>query len=161
RPVLFQSQIEAMHQAGARLFVEVGPRRVLSGLVDQTLGDLPHVSVPISGGGDDLSALLKALGQLAAEGVPLTLDPCFEGRGAGGLSSRSPPYPAPRPANLAPRTWMVDGGRVRRLREAGASPAPAPPARVGPDGPRSAPASSSHTPRPDDHPAQRADHAIT
>ncbi len=39
------TQIEAMYAAGARVFVEAGPGRVLTELVGKILGDRPHVAV--------------------------------------------------------------------------------------------------------------------
>ena len=37
-------EIEAMYDAGARIFVEVGPRSVLTGLVGRMLGERPHLA---------------------------------------------------------------------------------------------------------------------
>src|SRR5262249_24779493 len=37
RPVAFSREVEAMYEAGARVFVEVGPRNVLSSLIGKTL----------------------------------------------------------------------------------------------------------------------------
>src|SRR5262249_28289048 len=47
RPVRFAEQIRSMYKAGARVFIEVGPADVLSMLVDQILGVLPHATVPM------------------------------------------------------------------------------------------------------------------
>ncbi|MGW7406633.1 beta-ketoacyl synthase N-terminal-like domain-containing protein, partial [Streptomyces sp. NPDC054833] len=44
-PVAFAAQIEAMYEAGARIFVEAGPGTVLTRLVEQILGDRPHRTV--------------------------------------------------------------------------------------------------------------------
>ncbi|MEU1168251.1 acyltransferase domain-containing protein, partial [Streptomyces sp. NPDC005921] len=44
-PVVFAAQIEAMYEAGARVFVEAGPGSVLTRLVGQILGDRPHTTV--------------------------------------------------------------------------------------------------------------------
>lgn len=41
-PVEFISNVESMYAAGARLFIEVGPRATLSSFVDNILGDRPH-----------------------------------------------------------------------------------------------------------------------
>src|SRR5439155_19951665 len=43
-PVRFADEVEGMYAAGARIFVEAGPGRVLSGLVDRILGDRPHLT---------------------------------------------------------------------------------------------------------------------
>ena len=61
RPVEFVREIEAMHDAGARVFVEVGPRQVLTGLVGRILGDREHLAVPAHRpGGSALTQLLHA-----------------------------------------------------------------------------------------------------
>src|SRR6185295_14269004 len=44
RPVEFAAEIEAMHDAGARVFLEVGPKSVLSRLVAKFLDGRPHAA---------------------------------------------------------------------------------------------------------------------
>ena len=44
--VRFRETIEAMYEAGVRLFVEIGPRGILSGFVTDTLMKRPHAAVP-------------------------------------------------------------------------------------------------------------------
>ncbi|TMQ18007.1 MAG: acyltransferase domain-containing protein [Deltaproteobacteria bacterium] len=46
-PVRFRETIEAMYDAGARVFVESGPRGSLSGFVDEILRGRPHVAIPL------------------------------------------------------------------------------------------------------------------
>ncbi|MFE5159794.1 SDR family NAD(P)-dependent oxidoreductase [Streptomyces sp. NPDC056697] len=80
-PVRFAEQIEAMYEAGARVFVEAGPGRVLSRLVADVLGDRPHRTVPLEGRRDGgLPAFLTALAQLAVSGTELRTRPLFTGR---------------------------------------------------------------------------------
>jgi acyl transferase domain-containing protein/NAD(P)-dependent dehydrogenase (short-subunit alcohol dehydrogenase family) len=72
RPVLFTQQVEALHAAGVRVFLEVGPRGVLTGLVEQTLGARPHLAVSMERSGmDGVCGLWHALGRLAAAGVAI------------------------------------------------------------------------------------------
>ncbi|MDA5280147.1 type I polyketide synthase [Streptomyces sp. Isolate_45] len=104
-PVRFVAQIEAMYEAGARTFVEVGPGRVLTRLVADILGDRPHRVVacePRPGSG--LPDLLDALARLAAGGLPVVTDWMFRGRDAVDIDRT----PAPRRPG-----WTVDGHLVR------------------------------------------------
>src|SRR5262249_12083937 len=45
--VRFVDEVEAMYAAGVRVFVELGPGRVVAKLVDQILGDRPHAAVAV------------------------------------------------------------------------------------------------------------------
>jgi len=44
-PVRFVEEIEAMYEAGARIFVEAGPGGVLTGLVSRILNGKPHAAI--------------------------------------------------------------------------------------------------------------------
>ncbi|GAA4237585.1 hypothetical protein GCM10022254_50030 [Actinomadura meridiana] len=82
-PVRFAEQIETMYGAGARVFVETGPGDVLTGLVGQILGERPHTAVSCDVPGENgVVRLLRALGELAAAGVPVDPPSLFAGRGA-------------------------------------------------------------------------------
>jgi acyl transferase domain-containing protein len=76
-PVEFRREIEAIHDAGGRIFVECGPGRALTGLVSNILGDRPHFALATNRTrGDDDGSLRDAYVQLRVAGVPLTdLDP--------------------------------------------------------------------------------------
>ncbi|MGW4063848.1 beta-ketoacyl synthase N-terminal-like domain-containing protein [Amycolatopsis sp. NPDC004747] len=93
-PVRFLDQIEAMYAAGARIFVEAGPGRVLTRLVKDILGDRPHTVVAC---GPDLKSFLAALNTLAEAGVDVR---------PGRLARPKPPEPSPA-------AWAVDGRSVR------------------------------------------------
>ncbi|MEV4258678.1 acyltransferase domain-containing protein, partial [Spirillospora sp. NPDC049652] len=104
-PVRFVEQIEAMYAAGARVFVEAGPGRVLTGLVGEILGDRPHTAVACDApGGDGIGRLLLALAELAVTGVPVDAAALFAGRDARVLSAGHPP---------ATPGWIVNGHLVR------------------------------------------------
>ena len=79
RPVEFVAEIEAMYQDGARVFVEVGPKAILSRLTAKILAERPHRAISIDDGGG-LAGLLGALGQLACAGVAVDLRPLFDRR---------------------------------------------------------------------------------
>lgn len=73
-PIRFVDTIEAMYASGARVFVEVGPKAVLTGLTSKILGSREHVAVSMERKGKSGHAsFLLGLAQLAAAGVPLDL----------------------------------------------------------------------------------------
>ncbi|OZS43867.1 type I polyketide synthase [Photobacterium sanguinicancri] len=78
--VRFSTQLEAMYQAGARVFVEFGPKNILQKLVEKTLQDksdeLCTISLNPNPKGDSDQQLRLAAVQLAVAGVSLsTIDP--------------------------------------------------------------------------------------
>ncbi|MDQ1023836.1 acyl transferase domain-containing protein/NAD(P)H-dependent flavin oxidoreductase YrpB (nitropropane dioxygenase family) [Streptomyces umbrinus] len=104
-PVGFVAQIEAMYEAGARVFVEAGPGSVLTRLVTQILGDRPHRTVACEPRHDSgLRGWLDALAQLAVAGLPVRTGWLFQGRDA--VDATRTPEPE-RPG------WTVDGQLVR------------------------------------------------
>ncbi|WP_338681346.1 SDR family NAD(P)-dependent oxidoreductase [Streptomyces acidiscabies] len=104
-PVRFADQIEAMYEAGARVFVEAGPGSVLTRLVGQVLGERPHRTVacePRHGSG--LRGWLDALAQLALAGVPVRAGWLLRGRKAvDAVRTPAPKQPG----------WTIDGQLVR------------------------------------------------
>jgi acyl transferase domain-containing protein/NAD(P)H-dependent flavin oxidoreductase YrpB (nitropropane dioxygenase family)/NAD(P)-dependent dehydrogenase (short-subunit alcohol dehydrogenase family) len=112
-PVRFREEIEAMYASGARVFVEVGPQSVLTGLVGQTLADRPHLAVPSDlKGRPGLVQLQHLLGQLLVWGVPVQLERLHDGRNLRrlDLSNLERDCAAPK---LSPSTWLVNSVRVR------------------------------------------------
>jgi acyl transferase domain-containing protein/NAD(P)H-dependent flavin oxidoreductase YrpB (nitropropane dioxygenase family)/NAD(P)-dependent dehydrogenase (short-subunit alcohol dehydrogenase family) len=109
RPVEFVHEIDAMYRDGARVFVEVGPRSVLAGLVPQILGDREHLAVPMDRPGrSGLLSLLHCLAALAAEGLPVQTERLFAGRPAARLDARGNGHAVEEPG----ATWRIDGGRA-------------------------------------------------
>ena len=92
RPVAFVEQLEAMHQAGASTFLEVGPDSKLSGLVRSTLGaDVHAIAVDASRGTrGNLVDLASALAELAATGYPVLLTRWDEGAERASNPARKP-----------------------------------------------------------------------
>jgi malonyl CoA-acyl carrier protein transacylase/phosphopantetheinyl transferase len=81
RPVEFRRTIENMWQDGFRIFVESGPRGNLTAFIEDILGDRPFAAIPANvSRRSGLLQLHHLLAQLAAHGVPLTLDPLYERR---------------------------------------------------------------------------------
>ncbi|MEU1789278.1 SDR family oxidoreductase [Streptomyces sparsogenes] len=115
-PVRFVEQIEAMYEAGARVFVEAGPGTVLTRLVGEILGDRPHRAIAfegrragargaaVGGGPRGLYGFLDTLAQLAVAGLPVRTGRLFRGRDAVDAGRATAPR---RPG------WTVDGQLVR------------------------------------------------
>jgi polyketide-type polyunsaturated fatty acid synthase PfaA len=75
QPVRFAEQIQAMWQAGARTFVEVGPGSVLTNLVGKCLAGEEHSAVSLDAkGGNGVRSLWIGLAQLVAAGVPMNFE---------------------------------------------------------------------------------------
>ncbi len=123
RPVLFAQQVEAMYEAGARTFVEVGPGSVLTGLVGQCLGRRSHLAVSTDRKGQHgLKALQAALGRLAASGVPLNFAPLWSG-----YRLDEDPRLRKKPKMVVPIDGSNHGKRYPPEGGAGALPKPNPP----------------------------------
>ena len=109
-PVEFVGEIEAMYESGARIFIEVGPRNILSSLVAEILkdrGDTIIVALDPQRGA--LRGFLNALGRLYVEGLPIDLKAIFAARQESDLSAAHSP-----PRN---RDWLLSGGGVRKPHE--------------------------------------------
>ncbi len=110
-PVQFTRQVQAMYDAGARLFVEVGPKTVMSGLVDQNLGDEPHLSIALDNPNKPgIWSFLNGLAALVSEGVDVDFDALYEGREVTAIDLKDLPAAMPK---FSATTWLVNGGRAR------------------------------------------------
>ena len=116
--VLFRQEIEAMYEAGARIFIEVGPKNVLSRLVSQILKDRPALSVALDQPGrSGLLHLQHCLGQIFVQGGSMNLDPfysdrtCYEEDWLGKEAHSAGRLPSST-------IWMVRGDRIRPWHEA-------------------------------------------
>ena len=114
RPVRFRETVEALYAAGVRIFVEVGPRGNLTSFVNEILGRRPFAAlasnIPSRSG---VTQLHHLLGQLAAHGVPLTLEALYRRRATERLDFSRETQPARRdgaiPISLAlPRLSLGD-----------------------------------------------------
>ena len=117
RPVDFVGMVERLYADGIRIFLEVGPKRVLGTLAGEILGRRPHTVLAVdrsNGRGCGVNDLALTLAQLAAMGIALN------------LSGWEQPPTTRRPA----RMQVTLSGANHRSRPASERPA-APPA----DGP--------------------------
>ncbi|WP_434628779.1 SDR family NAD(P)-dependent oxidoreductase [Chromobacterium sp. CV08] len=75
KAVRFQQQIEAAYQAGGRIFVEIGPRAILTRMVGDILGDRAHIALPVAHdpAGDDGRQIQEAILRLAVLGQAMRL----------------------------------------------------------------------------------------
>ncbi|PYR68917.1 MAG: hypothetical protein DMF88_07725, partial [Acidobacteria bacterium] len=133
RPVRFVEEIRAMHAAGARVFLEVGPRRVLSSLARESLAEQDALVLSIDASErPGLVQLLHTLGELHVAGVRIDHEALLAGRS---IDRRSLDELAQQ-ASAGPgaHVWMVNGGRARRINgapvAAQAVPAPSTPAKA-------------------------------
>jgi acyl transferase domain-containing protein/NAD(P)H-dependent flavin oxidoreductase YrpB (nitropropane dioxygenase family)/NAD(P)-dependent dehydrogenase (short-subunit alcohol dehydrogenase family) len=116
-PVNFLGQIRAMYDAGARIFIEVGPGSVLTGLVGRILKERPHIAVASDAQGrPGLVQLQNLLAQLTVLGLPITLDQLFRGRHARRVDRKSLGS-GDAEETLPPTTWLINGGNARPLHE--------------------------------------------
>jgi acyl transferase domain-containing protein/acyl carrier protein len=71
-PVRFADSVEAAYAAGTRVFVELAPSAVLSGLCDRILEGKPHRTISLDRkGADGTTTFFRGLGQLAVSGCAL------------------------------------------------------------------------------------------
>jgi len=113
--VRFADEIAAMHAAGARIFVEVGPQSVLTVLTGQILADQPHLALATDvKSRPGLVQLAHVLGQLLAAGVPANLDRLFQGRAVQAFDLAKLDATTGKPKHT-PTTWVVNGVRSRPI----------------------------------------------
>jgi acyl transferase domain-containing protein len=74
RQVDFPRMVRQAWAAGARVFIEMGPRRICSTWIGEILAGRPHAVVPLDSRGlDEELSLLRALAILSAHCVPMDL----------------------------------------------------------------------------------------
>jgi acyl transferase domain-containing protein len=112
-PVRFEQELRQLHADGVRLFLEVGPGRVLSDLVSRTLPGQTIVALSLDGlGRDGWTRLGHALGRLAALGLPVWLPTWFEGRGLTDRSLTDFVHRVRAESTLSSSTWLLSPDRA-------------------------------------------------
>ncbi|MES1261717.1 MAG: SDR family NAD(P)-dependent oxidoreductase [Acidobacteriota bacterium] len=121
-PVDFTSEIKAMYRDGARVFVEVGPKAVLTGLARDILEGTDSQFLYTDAGsahpspGRGLFQLLNVVGRLRVLGCNLRLEEIFRGRARPSRTTPSAAAPA----------WLVNGARACQATEPPPRKAPVP-----------------------------------
>ena len=83
QPVLFGDTVKRMYDAGYRVFLEVGPRGLMTTAVDDALRDCEHAAIATNSiHRRGIPQMQHALAQLAALGAKLDLSVVFARRGA-------------------------------------------------------------------------------
>lgn len=81
QPIMLKKTIEAMYADGVTMFVEVGPKGVLTPLIGDTLQDKEHLAVASNTSyNSSVTQINHCLGELAAHGVDMQLDYLFARR---------------------------------------------------------------------------------
>ncbi len=117
--VEFVSQINAMYSDGARIFLELGPKSVLTKLVSLILEGQEHTSVALDGNGGGIRGFLIALGKLATHGVALNLIALHTGRKVQALALPQLAQTT-RKSAYSTTTWMINGGSARPWQQSAA-----------------------------------------
>ena len=122
QPLRFQEEVEAIYAAGVRIFVEVGPSNVLSGLVQRILGNRPAVILTTNKKRSDsgLADYLKVIGWFYAAGRAVRLEKLFvaSNRQIPEVANLLKGEPPPKPTE-----WIVTAASARPMVQK--TPAPA------------------------------------
>lgn len=120
-PVDFAKQLQKMYDDGARLFVEVGPGAVLSGLTEATLAQTEgNKVVVVSSGRGGVTNLLHCLAILAANGQKIDIGRFFSARTKAFDAAKK--FGRSLSSNEAPRSralmYLVNSANIKRFGEA-------------------------------------------
>jgi len=117
-PVRFVDEVNRLYDAGARIFLEVGPGLALSGLIDRILADRPHAAVGLDAPGrPGWLQFAHLLAYLFALGVPVHFEAWFKRRGLKDRPLAELFAQARAKANPGPLIWRVNGGRAAPWRD--------------------------------------------
>jgi len=97
KPARFEETVRRMYADGYRVFVEVGPRGLMTAAVEDTLRDVDHAAIALNSiHRRGIVQLMHAVGQLQAIGAELDISSYFESQGARKLDFDSPISPEVR-----------------------------------------------------------------
>ncbi len=112
--VEFVRELEAMHAAGCRVFLELGPKSLCTNMARQTLAGKAALTVSLDGQGGGLRGLLSGLAELFVAGVAWQPAALFARRELA-LRDLAEVLARGRAPVLPDHTWMVSGGCARPL----------------------------------------------
>ncbi len=117
-PLKFDLQVAALHDAGARLFVECGPGRALTDLVRRALHGREFRAVALEGEeGPAWMGVARLLAEAAVAGLPVRIDRWYEGRASLDKGPQQVIDEALR-AEGRPTDWFIDSTGNRPVQAA-------------------------------------------
>ena len=116
QPVEFVRQIETMYQDGARLFIEVGPKSILTRSTTKILQGKTFQAVAMDDFGGGINGLLNTLALLLCSGRQLDLSPLYRGRHCRYADPASLANFFSQPVH-GKQTWLLNGSGARRFGE--------------------------------------------
>jgi len=104
KPVLFTKQVEAMYADGAKIFIETGPGKVLTGLVQSILGDKVMTLETENKAFNGVSFILHTVAKYIATGRGVDITKLFDSRNASVID-------VDNPADYKKKAtvWYIDG----------------------------------------------------
>ena len=124
-PVLFMNEIDQMYKDGVRVFLEVGPNSILTGLIKDILYEKPIQAISLEGQGGGVKGLLSAIGAIYIQGFDLNLDKLFTGRNCNYLNLKEALRESKK-QRVSKAAVILHGGGIRHFNEsvaiAGESP---------------------------------------
>lgn len=104
KPVLFTRQVENMYNEGARIFIEVGPGRVLTGLVQSILGDKVSAFETENKSFNGVTFILHTIAKYLSTGKSVDVEKLFEKRNTSIVN-----IDKPEQYKKSPIVWHING----------------------------------------------------
>ncbi|MDM4769636.1 type I polyketide synthase [Solimonas sp. SE-A11] len=112
--VEFVAEVEAMHAAGSRVFLELGPKGICSNMAKQTLAGKDAQAIALDGNGGGLRGLLLGLAELFAAGVAWQPSALFANRDLA-LLDNTQLADLSKPRVVPKHMWLLSGGCARPI----------------------------------------------
>lgn len=116
KPVLFAQQLQAMYDDGARIFVEVGPGAVLTGLTEATLAGKNIQAISTERAKNSLEHFLSVVGLLTVSGAINDIGKLFWNRMSGVHGSS---YDLAVAKTRSPLLYRVNSVKIERVEKKG------------------------------------------